>query len=441
MASLASQALSFLFVAQPVGWFAVARVTRAFLPISAEERSRCDADPARWVLRGPGWEAWAYDPATGLSANPEAPALDPYLRLRARVEDEPVRFLAGPDWGGSMWLPMGGEGACAALQVRWSKVPGRARVAYIAAGVGTLAGALATAVALVLAVRPLVARLARLRQAAETVGSPAYTPPGDEGPDDLGVVARVLDDAHARVRGEIEAQEARRRSFEQHLAEVAHDLRTPLAALQLRIEALARADAAPPEAGASRSAELAACLDDVLYLTLLVENLQALARLRVEAPHAPDSTDLRAVVRRVEARFGLLATRHGVTLAASWPDEPVLVAAAPVLVEQAVANLVHNAVVHHRAGGHVALVLERVGKTGFRLVVADDGPGMPPALLAAFAAGAPLTEAARQRSSHGMGLGLQVVRGVCARVGWRVTLTPEAPAGLTARVEGESPPG
>jgi signal transduction histidine kinase len=233
------------------------------------------------------------------------------------------------------------------------------------------------------------------------------------------VLAQVLDDAHARALRAREEEAARRSALEAHLDDVAHDLRTPLTALHLHLEA-ATADAPP-----AQRARLEAALGDVTYLTQLTGNLRADAALR--APADDVRSDLSGIVARVVARFEVIGHHAGVEVAGVVPDAPVLVRADPALTEQAIANLLHNAVRHNRPGGHVSAWLQST-PDGFRLEVADDGPGVPPDRLATL--GDPGIGRARRQ------LGLPITRAVCQRAGWTIRFGALEPSGLQAVVEG-----
>jgi len=84
------------------------------------------------------------------------------------------------------------------------------------------------------------------------------------------------------------------------------------------------------------------------------------------------------------------------------------------LFEQAVSNVVGNAVRYNRAGGHVAVILEAAGETEFSLRVVDDGPGVPDDQLARLAEREFRSDEARRRNPEGMGLGLDIARRVAA---------------------------
>lgn len=422
--------LALVTVPLTVRSFALAAQVYGGLPPDAADR--CEADPTRWSILVPGAEIWAYDPATNTSANPAAPALGAWLRLRLLVDPEPARLILFGPWGGEGVLAQGRPGPCGMFLVRFAPAsPSRGlRLNALAALLVSILGA--TLLTSFVAVRPLVARVSRLAQAARRVGREDYRPFGDPEPDALGELATLIDASHERVHGEAVRQQREREALERHLGNVAHDLRTPLASLLLRLEEVA------DRGSAETRAALAPAFADIGYLTLLTENLHLAARLQARIPIAGGTSDLGEIVDRVAARFALLGERKGVHVEVARPDGPVHVPVPALLAEQVVANLVHNAVAHHDRAGHVDILLDR-SPGAFRLAVIDDGPGAPPGRLPGLAEAA--GEGADARSRGSPGIGLAIVAEVCARQGWKLTFESVEPRGLSAVVAGAAAEG
>jgi signal transduction histidine kinase len=245
----------------------------------------------------------------------------------------------------------------------------------------------------------------------------------------------VLADSHARIVETRTALEERNRALEEHLAGIAHDLRTPLASLVLSLEAVADEAAGPLHDEARRA------LSDAVYLSTLVDNLHQGARLRHAFDLTSGQVELTELVARLAQRFAIVGRHAGVEVASHAPDAPVWVACTPTLAERAIGNLVHNAVLHQRSEGHVAIVLQVDEAAGtFSLVVDDDGPGLPGDLLASLDIESFRTDAARQR---GPGLGMVIAAEVARRAGWTLSWSPLAPRGTRARIAGRvaEPPG
>ena len=105
------------------------------------------------------------------------------------------------------------------------------------------------------------------------------------------------------------------------------------------------------------------------------------------------------------------------------------------LVEQALGNVVHNAIRHNRAGGHAAVTLDADGGA-FVVRVRDDGPGVDDDELGKLTDRAWRSTGARTRSPDGLGLGLTITRRVCDRHGWSLGLRRVDGGGLEAEIRG-----
>lgn len=397
-------------VAVPVAVTVAVRLRAAFDPVPSAVVATCPADPAAFRADGPAWSAWAYDD-TFSSRHPEALPVPWTARVRlGHGEDEAAAFVPWSPGGGAVVWRTGLDGPCTWIGLHWRGTPGgRASLAVALAASGTVVVVLALVVAATLVDGPLRRQVRALVEAAPGFGTPGWRQPAVGG--ELAPVATLLDEAHRRVVAEREAEVAGRTALERHLADVAHDLRTPLASLQLRLEALSNTDPLVAEA-----------LSDVVSLALLTDNLQLAARLREAPVREPPSIDLGAVVERVRARFRLLGPRWRVDVDGAVPAAPVWVRVEEVLAEQVVVNLVHNAVHHHPGDGHVAIVLSAAAGR-FEVRVQDDGRGLSEAARATLLGG-----------PAGRGRGLRIVADACRRAGWSVDVA--ADEGTTVSVRG-----
>jgi signal transduction histidine kinase len=144
-------------------------------------------------------------------------------------------------------------------------------------------------------------------------------------------------------------------------ADVAHELRTPLAVLRMRTEAVAEP--------LLRTRLLA----DIDVMTRLVSQLLAIAELETIVVTDDDRADLRAVCVDVIDLLAPLAVGQGRQIELVSPSAPVWVRGKADLLFQAVKNLVENAVAHSRKAGTVTVEVDVDG----RVRVLDRGPGVP----------------------------------------------------------------
>jgi len=202
------------------------------------------------------------------------------------------------------------------------------------------------------------------------------------------------------------AAAARERSA--FIAQVGHDLRTPLARIRLYAETLATGRVADP-AEAREFASVA--LRESERLSGLVEKVLDLSRFESGArAFRPERLDLRALSREVADSHRALFDREGMRLIGPARGEPIPISADADALRGAIGNLLENAL-RHAAAGREAEVDAAIRSGRAEVSVLDRGPGIPPDLLprlfARFVQGA-------ERKAGGVGLGLALVREVAA---------------------------
>ncbi|WP_206318615.1 HAMP domain-containing sensor histidine kinase [Actinacidiphila epipremni] len=235
--------------------------------------------------------------------------------------------------------------------------------------------------------------------------------PQPAGNDEVAALAKTVNGTLDRLQTAVGAHR-------QFVADAAHELRSPLAALRTRLE-LAR----PAERRLAGEA-----LADVARLQALTADLLLLARLDAREPVRRRETDLAQIVAEEAARP---RPRTDVAVAMRLTPD-VLVDGSPDHLRRLVANLVDNAVRH--AGGTVTVTLTRDEARGLaRLDVADDGPGIPAEHRAAVFDRFTRLDHARTRDTGGSGLGLPIARDIAAAHGGSLHVVPDRRPGATLR--------
>ncbi|MBL8473628.1 MAG: sensor histidine kinase N-terminal domain-containing protein [Rhodocyclaceae bacterium] len=266
-----------------------------------------------------------------------------------------------------------------------------------------------------------LAPLARLARAVEAKSPAALVPLAErDAPQEALPLVRALNDLLLRLGAAMDAQRA-------FIADAAHELRTPLAALQLQAQLLARA--ADPAQRAEALSELQQGLQRVAHL---VQQLLTLAR---EEPQAPQRTfepvDLGALAGGAVAELLALAEARGIDLGVAAAAQDALVAGDADALRTLAGCLIDNAVRYTPAGGRVDVSVGRDAAAVW-LMVQDSGPGIAPhereRVFDRFYRGA-------DAGAGGSGLGLAIARAIAERHGARIKLGDAPGGGLELRVE------
>ncbi|AHY41673.1 sensor histidine kinase [Stutzerimonas decontaminans] len=225
--------------------------------------------------------------------------------------------------------------------------------------------------------------------------------------DEVGHLAAAFDSTLGQLRQTLE----RERLF---TADVSHELRTPLMVVLGACELLEQAEL-PPRAQrqAGRIRRAAEEMQD------LVETFLMLARARPQQASFAGNASLQSVAAEQSERWGPLLAEKGLAfeLLKEGEDRAVY---NRTLLGAVMSNLLRNAL-HYTDSGTVRLVL---GDGGFR--VEDSGVGIP--LAEQERMFQPFVRGAEERG-EGLGLGLSLVKRICAHQGWEVGLTPRQPQG------------
>ena len=286
-----------------------------------------------------------------------------------------------------------------------------------------------TALAALVIFRPAQARLRAVEDAARRFGEGDLSARAPAiGGDEVTAVAeafnRMAGDLAARQAQLVEADRARR----QLLADVSHELMTPLTAIRGYAETLALPQFVPASKEGQRAVRV--IQEEGQRIERLVGDLLDLARF--EAGGISLSLELVAVdelFERVVERHAQTAHDKGVSIVIEPHEADLRLTADPHRLEQALQNLASNALRHTPPGGTVRLVAARrptfaeatAGRpTGILLRVADSGIGIPaehlPHVFDRF------YKADRSRTQSGSGLGLSIVKAIVERHGGTVSV-------------------
>ncbi|MBI4769638.1 MAG: HAMP domain-containing histidine kinase, partial [Chloroflexi bacterium] len=286
------------------------------------------------------------------------------------------------------------------------------------------AGAVAVFVSLALAViipRSIARPLHHMVEVAQNIARGEYSQAAPvSGPDEVRALGQSLNAMSTQVQATQQAQH-------DFLANVSHELKTPLTSIQGFAQAILDGAAASPEA-LQRSASI--IYDEADRMRRLVEGLLDLARLDAglrTLNRAP--LDLRLVLAAAVEKFSLRAKEKKVDLKGDLPPAlPAMVGDADRLA-QVFANLLDNALKHTPAGGSVVLAASPA-PGGVEVSVKDTGPGIPPEDLQRIFERFYQVDKSRARSG-GVGLGLTISKEIVEAHGG--SLSAESVVGLGSK--------
>jgi two-component system OmpR family sensor kinase len=276
--------------------------------------------------------------------------------------------------------------------------------------------------------RPAQRRLQNLQRTAAAIGAGETSArAAEQGGDEVTALAQAFNqmagDLDARVRELRESDRARR----QLLADVSHELMTPLTAMRGYLETLGMPEAVRDQADRDRYLQIV--MDETLRLESIIGDLLELARLE------GGGITLQREDVPVEELFARAADRHGAALRDKdiTLDTQIAPGAEAVFgdgrrLEQALQNLVANAVRHTPRGGRISLSAEPAGRQNgrVRLTVRDTGPGIAPEHLPLIFDRFYKADASREHQAAGSGLGLSIVKAIVERHGGTITASSQA---------------
>ncbi len=261
-----------------------------------------------------------------------------------------------------------------------------------------------------------------LAEAARKIEAGDYSAQVPEwGPPEIRSVARAFNSMSTRLK----AMDDRRRGF---LADVTHELRTPLSVIRGQAEGIA--DGLYP----GDAAHIAPILDAAQTLERLVEDLRTLALADTgNLALNREPTDIGALVRDIVESFRSQADLGHVTLTADVAGQIPSFDVDPARMRSAIANLLANAIRHTPAGGSVKAAVTPAGGQ-VTITVTDTGAGIPADLLPHV-----FERFVKGPDSTGSGLGLAIAHDIVTAHSGTLTIESVAGSGITATINLPNP--
>ncbi|WP_426594118.1 sensor histidine kinase [Cellulomonas sp. McL0617] len=239
---------------------------------------------------------------------------------------------------------------------------------------------------------------------------------------EVGQVGAALNQLLRHVEQALAARHESESQVRQFVADASHELRTPLASIRGYAELVRRS---PEELPAGALQAMGRVESESLRMTGLLEDMLLLARLDAGRPLASDPVDLAllSIDALTDAHAAGPDHTWSLDLAEDTSPDDVLVIGDDHRLRQVLANLLSNARLHTPTGTTVSVRLRRAGSSVV-LQVADDGPGIPPALRESLFQRFTRGDASRNRTTGSTGLGLAIVSAVVTAHGGTITVGP-----------------
>jgi signal transduction histidine kinase len=236
-----------------------------------------------------------------------------------------------------------------------------------------------------------------------------------QGPAEVRDLARSFN----RMAERLEANEEQRRNL---LADVAHELRTPLSVIRAHVEGMVDGIYEPT------ADHLALIADEASVMGRLLDDLQLLSNAEAGALRLHrERVEPRELLDSAEATFRAQAAEMGVTLVVDVEEGLPFVDVDPIRIGEVVANLLSNALRHTPTGGTITIAAARDGDD-IAFSVTDTGEGIPADELAHV-----FVRFARSAESRGSGLGLAIAKSLVEAHGGTISAKSEPGTGTSIR--------
>ena len=249
--------------------------------------------------------------------------------------------------------------------------------------------------------------------------------------DELDRLAGQINSMATRLETSIEDLRQKERFQRQLVANISHDLRTPLATLAGYVETLALKHDELPATDRQRYYEIVTA--SVEHLETLVEHLLVLSRLDSgQAEFRPETFLLPELVDEVMGRCNGLADKQQVELSSTAAQDLPLVHADPLQIGQALQNLIENGIKFNSAGGSVVVEI-RSDDAVVAVTVRDTGHGIEPADLPHVRERFFTADKSRSRKGESSGLGLAICDRILEAHGSPLEIESAVGVGTTVR--------
>ncbi|AJY73876.1 sensor histidine kinase [Paenibacillus beijingensis] len=231
------------------------------------------------------------------------------------------------------------------------------------------------------------------------------------GPSEFQTLARQFNDMSANLQASFERIRSAEQNRRELVANVSHDLRTPLASIQSYVEALQ--DEVVVKDDYTFKQYLATIQLETVRLAGLIHDLFELSRLEAGAePFEPEPCDLDSLILQKLQSVALTIEQKRLHVDVSIPDRMPPVNIMPFKIQRVFANLLENAIRHSPDGGKLTICAEPHREHFIQVSIKDEGEGIPHGQQAAIFDRFYRIDPSRSRQSGGAGLGLAIAKSI-----------------------------
>lgn len=232
-----------------------------------------------------------------------------------------------------------------------------------------------------------------------------------------------LTDTINHLADSLEKQQSLRKQMS---ADVAHELRTPLANLQSSLEAMIDGIWEPS------GERLESCHEEIIRINRLVGDLEKLERFEAEnASMTISEFDISELIQHILNNFETEFYKKGIQL--DFSGETQLIQSDKDKISQVITNLVSNALKYTPEGGHVGVQLDDE-ENFIEIIVKDSGKGIPPADIPYIFERFYRADKSRNRLTGGSGLGLTIIKAIVESHNGKISVQSELDKGTTFTV-------
>lgn len=272
---------------------------------------------------------------------------------------------------------------------------------------------------------PITASMKRLMRYAEEVGNGQFDGPGlsAKGPYEIRQLNQSIQEMSAKLQASFAGLQAMERTRRELIANVSHDLRTPIASVQSFVEAL---DDGVLEDRETAHAYLDTIHREVGRLSSLIDDLFELSKLEAgQQTFQPVSARIDDIVLEVLESYRVRIEDKSIGIDVHIPDRIPTLWLMPDKVARILGNLLDNAIRHSPLGARITLkVAELTSENAIEVAVGDEGEGIAEEHRELVFERFFRTDRSRQRQSGGAGLGLAIARSLVELHGGWIGVRP-----------------